>query len=516
MASQTKKPDSTSVQQPRQPANLPARVDTAFSETDTLVRNNSSRSRRSIAKPPLGSDSSSSETQLPLRSIFPTYNHDLPLAQQEYVPTQLSPAHIPPAVISRQDARDFDEDDPDSGEAVAHQTHQQQAQRPVRKPGSQNRAKWPPRQMDEGPPAISQPCTSEQLRSLWKVTNGWKASPSEGRVYCLRLAKETGAPVYTLSSASGHPFYNLRLDLNSTSANVHVAKHDPTKRCNASKPDSGPATGSKASENKHWHEALATTLEDESRKYAPNDGLIAVLMPTPAARMAEEKADDPSAIMVADQECARLLWDDESALHFLVHPALAHPFHITVEHSTAWTRAEYTLEHNESPQHLAKLTRDGTGGGWIELDTGVASQIDCYYVVDVAVSALMLVAASEDLKTPIPVEQPFIMPPPAHLATPKRADRRLSKSGRYLHNKATRVQEFEIDLESQEGSLGKGKKKKKREKEENLEDSFPFLLRVVVKILKGLFKCFLLILRVAFKCLALAFKCLYRCVGSKY
>ncbi|POR37846.1 Uncharacterized protein TPAR_01955, partial [Tolypocladium paradoxum] len=496
------------VQQPRQAADVPGRTDTGFSQANTLVRSSSARSRSSIAKLPLRDDAPlAAEPQAqaqPLRSIFPTYNPALPLDRQSYAPTQMSPSRIPRAVISRQSYYE---------EPPAPETRSPAPSLPRAAPGST----WPARQQPAEPPVVPQACTTEQLRHLWRIANGWRASSSEGRVYCLKLAQAKDAPVYTLSSASSQPFYNLRLDPTSASAYVALTRHDPSKPCKGPRPDATASSSSgagRASDTRNWHEALTTTLEEESRRHPPNDGLVALLMPAPAARMALEKADDPAAVAMAERECARLVWDEDTATHFLVHQALAAPFCVAVERSPAYSRTEYTLEHHESPQHLAKLTRDGTGGGWIEVDTAVAAKIESFYIIDVAVTALLLVAAADDRRSPAPLET-FEPPPPAVLAAGRRDSGRLSKlSVRREERKQQRrrnMDEFEIDMESQDDSLGKGSRSR-----EAAEDRLPFPIRVVVKLTKGLFKCLVWVLTIAFKCASGGFKLLYKCAGSKY
>ncbi|KAF7537369.1 hypothetical protein G7Z17_g12861 [Cylindrodendrum hubeiense] len=483
------------VQQPRPTADVPIRAETAFSQANTLVRSSSARSRSSIAKLPLF-DEDTPSSQQPLRSIFPTYNPEVPLGQQNYVPTQLSPTHIPRAVISRQ---------------TYHENQQPQSppfRSPLRSPMSAGSNKWP-RKAPHEPPVIPTTCTTEQLKSLWKVANGWKASPSEGRVYCMKMTQEKDAPVYTLSSTS-QPFYNLRLDPTSVSAYVTLTRHDPSKTWKAPKPDaaapsssassiisgvvghgSSSSRSSKITDTKHWHEALATTLEEESRKHPPNDGLVALLMPTPATKAAIEKSGDPNVVMMAERECARLVWDEDSSTHFLVHPALATPFCVTIERSPAWSRVEYTLEHHESPQHIAKLTRDGTGSGWLELDTGIASKIESFF-----------------LNMPAAVEA-FAPPPPLILSA--KQEKRLSKMSKRDDKKRRKMESFEIDVESQNESLGKTKGKSK-----DADDKLPFLVRVIVKLAKGIFACIIWMLTIAFKCFGGVFKVLYKCVGSKY
>ncbi|KAH7202577.1 hypothetical protein BKA60DRAFT_164303 [Fusarium oxysporum] len=505
---QSEPPKPVKVQRPRPTVQIPGRSDTGFAQGNTLVRSSSDRSRSSIAKPPLGGET----TAQPLRSIFPAYNPEVPLGQQNYVPTEIQPTQMPRAVISRQTYH----------ETPAGSTSRNPVRSPVISPMSVQSAQssWPHRNVQQQePPLIPTVSSNEQLKNYWKVANGWQASPSEGRVYCMKLAQEKDAPVYSLSSAS-QPFYNLRIDPTSASAYVTLTRHDPNKPYKAPKPEASSSassiisgvvghnsnsSGTKVTDTKHWQEALTTTLEEESRRHPPNDGLVALLMPTPATKMAIERAQDPQSVMLAERECARLVWDEDSSHHFLVHPSLATPFCVTIERSPSWSRVEYTLEHNESPQHLAKLTRDGTGGGWLEIDTGIAAKIESYFIVDVAVTALLLVASADEKNTPA---MEVFEPPPPLILTAKQ-EKRLSKIGKRDERKKRHMESFEIDVESQDESLGKSKPREK-------EDKLPFLIRVIVKIVKGLFACFIWILTISFKCVGFAFKGCYKCVGSKY
>lgn len=255
-------------------------------------------------------------------------------------------------------------------------------------------------------------------------------------------------------------------------------------------------------------------------------------MPDPATKMATERAGEPALVAMAERECARLVWDEDSASNYLVHPALAAPFCVAVERCPAWSRVEYTLEHHESPKHLAKLTRDGTGGGWLEIDTTVASYIEAYYIIDVAIAALLIVAASDERSgngavagttgiTPAAGMETF-EPPPApaepEVRSESRGSGRFSRlSGRKEDRKPRRpMEEFEIDLESQDGSLAKGsgtrvrtRSRNKKSKEKEKEDKLPFLIRAGIKVTKGVFKCIIWILTAIFKVL-------FSCVRSKY
>ncbi|KAF4124874.1 conserved proline-rich protein [Geosmithia morbida] len=462
--------------------------------------------------------------ELPLRSIFPTYNPGLPLDQQDYAPTQKSPTRVPRAIISRQSYHQSGEQQQDA----------MQANSPTRSPMvvDDSGHRWA-RPRPQEPPAEPKVSSTEQLRGFWKVANGWKASASEGRVYCMKMAQDRDAPVYTMFSASRQPMYNIRLDPTSASARITVMRHDPNKpykeaTTTTSEGPSSPSASSSSSplpsssagggngggpsistKGKNWIEALCATTEEESRKHQPQDGLVALLMPTSAARMAVERANDPAALAMAENECARLVWDDDSNNYFLVHPALATPFCITVDRAPAWSRVEYTLEHHESPRHLAKLTRDFTGGGWLEIDTGLASKIESFFIVDVAVTALTLVARDDEKNLPVGGAEtfeppPLAVPPPVAGAgagaTGHRSSSSLSRlvgaatggiakngssSSRNGNNKKSRMETFEIDVESQDDSFAK----KPRVKVKEGIDRLPFILRIPAKIVKGLFKC---------------------------
>jgi hypothetical protein len=497
---------------PRLTIEVPRQPNAPVLPPQVVAGGNSNPPQNYIAKPLLLFDSPPTFAPPPtappaMRSMFPTYNPDLPLDQQNYGPIQMNPS-MPRAVVSRQSYFE----DP---EAASERP-------PVRSPPF----RVPTR--PQNPPVIPAISTTEQLQDLWKVTNGWQASGSEGRVYCLKLTQQKDAPVYTLSSDS-QPFYNLRLDPTSASAYVSLSRHDPSKVYKAPKSTSGSpgsifngvlSGNNRASDNKHWQEALTTTLEEESRKHSPNDGLAALLMPCAATKIVLDRADDPVTVAAAERECARLVWDDDSASYYLVHPALATPFCVTVENCAAWSRVEYTLEHHESPQHLAKLTRDGTGTGWLEIDTGVASKIESFYIVDVAVTALLLVAAMEEKNSPNIVIEAFEAPP---VPEPPRQSRSLSSAlSRHRDDdskkskkekkdkKRQRMEQFEIDIESQDDSLGKGSKKAEA------DDKLPFVIRAIVKLVKGLFNCFIWILTIGFACVKGVFKVFYKCVGSKY
>ncbi|KAL2199873.1 hypothetical protein P885DRAFT_29581 [Corynascus similis CBS 632.67] len=582
----------------------PQRCETAFSEAQTLVRSSSQRSRSSIAKPPIvystaGPSSSSqpgqSEEPAAIRSIFPRYNPELPLAQQDYYPTQASPTHIPQSAISRplyspRSAAAAAE--AYSGvPAAAHTASSPQA--------SNSAARWPPfmGQQQHHEPAVMPPVTTtEELRGLWKATNGWRASSSEGRNYCLKMtASPDLPPSYTLSSSTGHPFYCLRVDPTSSSALVTLSRYDPNKPFKAASQSAGttsmstspngggstpspraslssrqsnyplPQTAAYSPSNtapkyqKNWQEVLSTHLSprallpslsapsnpNSANADAEDDGLLAQLWPAAAARLVADRANDAATVALAQQESARLVWDADSGNHFLAHPALAVPFCVTIDRHPALSRVEYALEHLESPALLARLIRDGTGSGWLEVDTAVAGKVEAVYLVDVAVAALMLIAhldsknggAGSKAKGPVAViggaGGEVFEPPPVVYGGPNgsvysgagEGGRRSSWSARRVVSRASRredkehrkgsrgtkkkkgkakpLEQFEIDLESQNSDLDKGAEK----------DKLPGVLRALIGLVTVTFKCLVWCATLGFKMLLGVLSLFTRCCG---
>ena len=519
-------------------ADVPPRCETALSEAKTLVR---SPSVSSIAKPPLahvpatssnshhGNSSAPTASEPAIRSIFPTYNPEIPLERQEYYPTQASPRHIPQSAISRPMYSPRSIDGPLRSPGM-----------PLQSPALTGGGR--PRNYE--PPVIPAVSTTEELRSLWKVSNGWKASILEGRIFCLKVTSQPDAPVYTLSSASAQPFYSLRVDPTSVSAWVSLSRYDPNKPFKGPKPldcrsGSTPSPSPRASSSskaelkdlkhdaKNWQEVLGTQLEEASRRQPPNDGLIAQLWPSAASRLVADRANDATTVALAEHECARLVWDADSGNHFLVHPALAVPFCVTIERNPTYNRTEYTLEHLESPVHLARLTRDGTGAGWLEIDTAIAAKIDAVYIVDVAAAALMLVAHADDGFTQVELFEPppVFGGPDGSLAPSKRSSRgsrssRISRASRRESRREekqrrkelqqskkkgkdlpkSRLEQFEIDIESQTSDLKKSGSSDK--------EKVPGVARGLIALITIFFKCIIWCFTLVFKALTGLVKCL--------
>lgn len=380
----------------------------------------------------------------------------------------------------------------------------------------------------------------EDLRALWKVANGWKASAMEGRQYALRVSAEKDAPVFTLSSANGLPFYNLRLDPRATTAYVTLARRDPNRpykppkkskvaAASSSSPESSSPGGSFSPTSpassatvdttaKGWMEVLTTTLEEPERRMPPNDGLVALLYPLQAAKMALERPEDEVTVLTAERECARLVWDQDSQANYLVHPTMATPFRISIERHAAQCRTEYVLEHIESPRHLARLVRDGTGGGFICVDTAVAARVDAVYVVDIAITALLLVANEDEKGRKLEMFEP--PPPPAALLREgRRSNSRMSTSSwrskragsaagqRGNAGSGMKFESFEVDIESQASSLAKMALDDK--------DKLPGGVRAIIKLITWFFKALVWIIMLAFKTLAAIVNGLSRCCGER-
>jgi hypothetical protein len=316
-------------------------------------------------------------------------------------------------------------------------------------------------------------------------------------------------PVYTLSSASA-PLYTLRLDPTSTSAIVTLSRSDPNKPLSKPTPLLSSLTSSSTPTKKDiGQEVLTTTLEEQSRRLPPNDGLIALLYPRAASNMAIELAtkasrqpysspqDSEAVIEAAERECGRLVWDFDSKKYYLVHPSLPTPFYISIHTSPAWSRSEYTLEHPELPRNLIRLVRDGSGTGYMEIDTAVAGRLECFYILDVAITAVLLVCVAEEKNT---VSERFEAPPPS-LGSPSISSPHLyskppssstkpspfsfskSKSKSRSKDKDVRIEEFELDLESQD-SLSEIKKKKKEKKVTKEKDGTPGFFGLIWMIVK--------------------------------
>lgn len=142
----------------------------AFSTCDTLVRANSTATRVQNMSP------------VPMRSMFPVYDPNVPLGNQTYQPPQASPTHIARTQISRSPySTDFYV--PHSNVRPSSSTAPQPSLRPFFTP-------------------------SHLLDNLWSATNG-QEEPSV-QIYTLRMHRATAAnPTITFGTTPSLPFYSL-------------------------------------------------------------------------------------------------------------------------------------------------------------------------------------------------------------------------------------------------------------------------------------------------------------------
>ena len=465
------------------------RSQTSFSEAPTLVRRDSNASNTSATN--IATNTTSPREEPMIRSIFPTYHPEIPLEHQPYFPTQTSPAHIPRTIINRQPY----------SPSIASGRSAAGLQSPL--PLGAAAGRFPQGVQDE---AVLEPSSTEELKELWKVTNGWRVSASEGRSFCLRMTSALEEPVHTLSSSS-QPFYTLRLDPTSTSAQMTMTRQDPNK---PAKGDGSPKLLTSSKPNTGI-EVMTTTLEEHARRLPPNDGLVALLYPRAASNMAIDlinkanRTDSEQVLAAAERECGRLVWDEDSKRYYLVHPALSTPFVVAITTTPAWSRAEYVLEHSQLPRNLVRLVRDGSGSGYLEVDTAVASKIDCFYVVDVAICAIMLVAIAEEKKTNV---ERFDAPPslgPGSPLSPK-----MPKKAKKADRKSVTMEEFELDLESQ-SSL---KLKKEKHKQKDGDEKVPGFFGLCWMLVKCFFWAIGMFFKALWKCMVLMGKGLTYCCRS--
>lgn len=263
--------------------------------------------------------------------------------------------------------------------------------------------------------------------------------------------------------------------------------------------------GGKAAKEGNGVEVLTTTLEETQRRHSPNDGLVALLCPKAATEvalgMAAKSTSEEALQAAAEFELGRLVWDDDTSKYYLTHPNLTTPFCVAVKEYKAWSKVEYTLEHPFMPHNLVKLIRDGAGGGSLEIDTGVAARIESYYLVDVAVCAILIVAFEEEKKNNI---ERFEAPPPVPSKTSPKASPKPGSlfEGKFGGSKKVKIQEMEIDLESQSSIKKEG-------------SDLPKPTKGALKLLYWAFKFVVWILTVTVKAMAAIIIGLSKCLTKK-
>ena len=151
------------------------------------------------------------------------------------------------------------------------------------------------------------------------------------------------------------------------------------------------------------------TLQPPSRQLPPCDGLIAEIYPKTAALMALEDAKSIASEAEAanfirkasEKETCRLLWNHEKQKYHLYHPSLngskGQSFVIHFEGGTAGfdvgdAKGTIRLVNVASGENLAALE---FGTATLLVNTSATAKLESLYIVDVAVTAILLVAIVE-------------------------------------------------------------------------------------------------------------------------
>ncbi|RKF59264.1 putative acetylserotonin methytransferase-like protein [Erysiphe neolycopersici] len=248
-----------------------------------------------------------------------------------------------------------------------------------------------PIELDLQDEIILEPSRRDELRELWNCASGWQVSPYEGRRFCLKITTVCAdVPIYVLSSST-QAFYSIKYIATPNSTQMSVMRYDPEKSASIS------ILG--FSKLGKGIDVVSTTLEKNARKIPPEDGLVALLYPRAASnkfiqlatRISKRDTHEVAAAAL-EKECGRLVWEVDSGSYFLCHPAMRTPFLISITTTPDSSTIKYMLEHTEFQRDVVTLVRDAAGDGFLEINTSCVTQIESTCIIDVAVSAIMLVA----------------------------------------------------------------------------------------------------------------------------
>ncbi|KAE8381018.1 hypothetical protein BDV26DRAFT_302297 [Aspergillus bertholletiae] len=234
----------------------------------------------------------SSSPDIPMRSIFPQYDHNVPLSLQQYYPQFSSNSRTHrPKELSFTPPPEID-----------------RALGPKTVPASV--MNFPAGVLDQVEVQYS---SITELRSLWEAANGQRPQDLAGN-FNLRVAR-TEAETYTFGDPQA-PFYKMQ---------TYSTNELSVTRTNPSKPNSSIPI-------------MMLKLEDRRREH-PNDGLVSILFSRLAAMLAIDEAEafakkhhlGPSDAAEAEgkalkraaaQESCRLSWNNTKRLYELHHPSL--------------------------------------------------------------------------------------------------------------------------------------------------------------------------------------------------
>ncbi|KAI9791306.1 MAG: hypothetical protein M1816_004087 [Peltula sp. TS41687] len=372
-----------------------------LSGSTTLVRSNSDVSR--VAPP--------------MRSMFPQYNPAVPLSQQNYRPTQASPTHIPPAIISKEPYSPSLYSAASPGQASAGRGC-------LSAPSAIT--SFPVGVLNNHRPRYS---SLEELVDLWEAANG-QGTEEMGRMFALKMSREgsinptSGSFVpaigesFTFGPSKDQPFYDFQtLKPNSYStefSECHIRRRDPRKGTIIP--------------------VMSFNLEPASRRNSPQDGLVTTLYPKIAAMMALDNASHlrtsasigedidtlrSSAVReAAKKEECKLFWDHDSQRYYLLHPGLksssphsnnesgeggsegGQRFVIVPEPGVGFDvpGARGTIRLMDTTPANNTLLSLEFGSATLLVDTSATIAIPSFYMVDIAISALIAVALVEGRK----------------------------------------------------------------------------------------------------------------------
>ncbi|KAL1969614.1 hypothetical protein VTN77DRAFT_8167 [Rasamsonia byssochlamydoides] len=251
----------------------------ASQSTNSPLRSNMQQKARSQQSP-----ASPKSPVVAMRSIFPRYNHELPLDKQEYYPRNAGSSSLPPADV----------------DAILG---------PKTVPASV--VNFPTDVLSSQEVQYS---SAEELLSLWECANGQQLQGSLG-TFNLRMERIDAAtftfgdpqlPLYTVQTYSTDELSIMRTHPLKPNRSVQV---------------------------------MMLKLEDRARRQPPHDGLVTVIFSKLAAMLAVEQAAElrrlhhlaPTEALevetnaikrAAAQESCRLIWNARQGRYELQHPAL--------------------------------------------------------------------------------------------------------------------------------------------------------------------------------------------------
>ncbi|KAI9766431.1 MAG: hypothetical protein M1840_006538 [Geoglossum simile] len=370
-------PSSILPRDPRAPSPALTNQYSDLSGAPTLVRSNSSAS--AVPAP------------APIKSMFPRYDPSMPLSHQP-----LNRVARPQRIRSGESMSVNSPDTPGMLSTV------------FTAPAAMT--SFPMGVMGKPAPRYS---SLTELVDLREAANG-QGVADVGRIFALRMCRAgtvdpasgsftpTQSEAFSFGPSREEPFYDFQtLKENSFDAaysEVIVRRHDPVKRSIIP--------------------VITLDLEPPSRRLPPEDGLITLIYPKAAAMMALDatasrvknsnvEPSDAEAMardavrMAAAKECCKLLWDNEKGRYHLWHPGLnkgnGQSFAIRIDGDIGFdiNCARGTVQLLNPSKEDSPLCSLEFGTSSLLIDTAAFTQIESFYIIDVAVTAIVTVALVE-------------------------------------------------------------------------------------------------------------------------